>query len=257
MVEIVNLSAAYGEALVLRDLSLSISAGQVLVVAGPNGSGKSTLLKTLAGLLPVKNGVVSWNGTSLSDLPQQRLAQTVAYLPQNRSVPEITVLRLVLHGRFPYLSYPRRYRMKDLEIARTALMQMGIADLAERPLASLSGGQRQKAYIAMALAQDTPVVLLDEPTTFLDVSHQLQLMDQARLLAASGKAVVLVLHDLVLALEYADRLAILDHGRLAAWGEPETVFRQGCLDSVFGVVVRRFYINGRWHYYYERGESVL
>ena len=252
MVEVRRISVGYGGEPVLRDVSLSVRPGEVLVLVGPNGCGKSTLLRAGAGLLPLSGGEIVIDGQPIGALSTRQLAQTVAYLPQNRSVPEIMALQLVLHGRFPYLTYPRRYRPKDLELARAAMARMGIEDLAERPLTSLSGGQRQKVYIAMALVQDTPVVLLDEPTTFLDIGHQLLLMEQARLLAEAGKAVVLVLHDLLLALETADRLAVLEQVRLAACGDPESVFRSGCLDAVFGVRVRRFEARDGCHYYYER-----
>lgn len=252
MVELKHLSAGYGSEPVLGELDLTVTPGQVLVLAGPNGSGKSTLLKAMAGLLPVSGGEIRFDGQAIGAFSTKTLARTVAYLPQNRTVPEITALQLVLHGRFPYLSYPRRYGARDLDIARKALARMGVSDLENRELSTLSGGQRQKVYIAMALAQDTPVVLLDEPTTFLDIAHQLQLMEQARLLADEGKAVVLVLHDLILALETADRLAILDQGSLKAWGDPQAVFQSGCLDEVFGVGVRRFDGPDGPHYYYER-----
>ena len=175
----------------------------------------------------------------------------MAFLPQNRTVPEITVKNLVLHGRFPYLSYPRRYRQEDLTAAAPAMAKMGISDLADRSLATLSGGQRQKVYIAMALAQDTPVVLLDEPNTFLDIAHQLQLMAQAKALAADGKTVVLVLHDLSMAMDCADSLAVLLEGACLFRGSPEEVFLSGCLDTAFGLQVGRVQANGRWKYYYE------
>ena len=252
MVELQQLSVGYGSEPVLRDLNLTVTPGLVLVLAGPNGSGKSTLLKAMAGLLPVSGGEIRFDGQAIGAFSNKTLARTVAYLPQNRTVPEITALQLVLHGRFPYLSYPRRYGARDLDIARKALARMGVSDLENRELSTLSGGQQQKVYIAMALAQDTPVVLLDEPTTFLDIAHQLQLMEQARLLADEGKAVVLVLHDLILALETADRLAILNRGSLKAWGDPQAVFQSGCLDEVFGVGVRRFDGPDGPHYYYER-----
>ena len=251
MLNIQNLSAGYSANPVLKNVSLAIPRSAVTVIVGPNGSGKSTLLKALAGILPAE-GSVRLDGQELLGLPGRELAKIAAYLPQNRSVPEITVRNLVLHGRFPYLSYPRRYRQEDLAAAEAAMKKMGIPELADRNLSTLSGGQRQKVYIAMALAQDTPVVLLDEPTTFLDIAHQLQLMEQARLLADEGKAVVLVLHDLILALETADRLAILDRGSLKAWGDPQAVFQSGCLDEVFGVGVRRFDGPDGPHYYYER-----
>lgn len=256
MVELQNVCAGYRDRAVLTGVDLPIPAGRVTVIAGPNGCGKSTLLKVLAGLIPLSGGEIRLSGRPISDFSPRELAQTVAYLPQNRTVPELTALRLVLHGRFPYLDYPRRYRARDFELARSALDAMGVADLADRPLADLSGGQRQKVYLAMALAQDTPVILLDEPTTFLDVAHQLQLMDQARLLADRGKAVVLVLHDLTLALETADQLAVLNGGQIAALGNPDAVFASGCLEQVFGVSVSRFRAAEGWRYYYERRQLI-
>ena len=156
----------------------------------------------------------------------------------------------MLHGRFPYLSYPRRYRQEDHRIAAAAMEKMGVTELADRSLSTLSGGQRQKVYIAMALAQDTPVMLLDEPNSFLDISHQLQLMDQAKALAAEGKTVVLVLHDLSLALEYADSLAVLSGGTCLLQGSPEEVFLSGCLERAFGVRIQRTQTPDGWKYYY-------
>ena len=255
MLEIQNLSAGYPGNPVLKNISLSIPRGAVTVIAGPNGCGKSTLLKAMSGILPAA-GDVKLEGLDLLSLDRRELAKKIAFLPQNRTVPEISVKNLVLHGRFPYLSYPRRYRKEDHVAAEAAMEQMGISDLAERSLSTLSGGQRQKVYIAMALAQDTPVVLLDEPNTFLDIAHQLQLMEQARSLAAEGKTVVLVLHDLSMALEYADSLAILSQGRCCFQGSPEEVFLSGRLDSAFGVRVGRVQTPDGWKYYFS-GKNLL
>lgn len=249
MLEIRKLSAGYPGNPVLQDVSLDLAHGAVTVIAGPNGCGKSTLLKTLAGILPAA-GSVTLGGRELLGLPGRELAKQVAFLPQNRQIPEIPVKQLVLHGRFPYLSYPRRYRRSDEQIAQRAMEQMGVADLADRSLTTLSGGQRQKVYIAMALAQDTPVVLLDEPNTFLDIAHQLQLMRYARTLAAGGKTVVMVLHDLAMALDCADSLVLLSEGRCLFQGSPEEAFRSGKLSGVFGVQIRRMHTSDGWKYYY-------
>jgi len=249
MLEIKNLCTGYPGHPVLQDISLSIPAGAVTVIAGPNGCGKSTLLKALTGILPA-SGSVTLEGQELLSMTGRERARKVAFLPQNRQVPEITVKNLVLHGRFPYLSYPRRYRQEDLRIAESAMDKMAVAELAGRSLTTLSGGQRQKVYIAMALAQDTPVVLLDEPNAFLDIAHQLQLMEQAKILAGEGKTVVLVLHDLSLALEYADFLAVLSEGTCLFQGSPEKAFLSGCLDEAFGVEVRRFSTPEGWKYHY-------
>lgn len=248
MLEIQNLSAGYPGNPVLRDISLTIADCSVTIIVGPNGCGKSTLLKALAGILPA-DGCAVLDGQQLLTLPPRDLAQKIAFLPQNRPVPEISVKNLVLHGRFPYLSYPRRYRQEDQKIAQAAMEKMGVAKLADRSLTSLSGGQRQKVYIAMALAQDTPVVLLDEPNSFLDIAHQLQLMSQAKGLAAEGKTVVLVLHDLPLALEHADSLAVFSEGKCLFQGSPELAFLSGCLDRAFGVKVHRVQTPEGWKYY--------
>lgn len=249
MLEVRKLCAGYPGNPVLQDISLSIPKGAVTVIAGPNGCGKSTLLKALAGILPA-TGSAALEGRELLSLSGRELARIVAFLPQNRPVPEITAKNLALHGRFPYLSYPRRYRREDIKAAEAALERMGISELADRMLPTLSGGQRQKVYIAMALAQDTPVVLMDEPNTFLDIAHQMQLMEQAKALAGEGKAVALVLHDLAMALEWADSLAVMLEGRCLFQGSPEEAFLSGSLDRAFGVKVQRVQTEQGWKYYF-------
>ena len=248
MLEVRNLFAGYGEEDVLRDVSLAFPQGHITAVVGPNGGGKSTLLKAVVGLTRTR-GSLSLTGEPLEGSSRRELARHIAYLPQSRPLPQITVEALVLHGRFPYLSYPRTYRREDREAAKQALEALGIAGLADRSLDSLSGGQRQKAYIAMALAQDTEVVLMDEPTNFLDISQRLRVLELARLLADRGKAVVLVVHDLNLALRGADRLAVIAGGQLLAQGEPEAVFTSGILDRAFSTHVKRVMTEDGWQYY--------
>ena len=254
MLEIKGLHAGYSGKAVLKGIDLAVPAGTVTAVIGPNGCGKSTLLKAVCGLLPASAGEVTMDGTSLLSVAGTERAKQIAYLPQERQIPDITALRMVLHGRFPYLSYPRRYRAEDLRIAREAMARMDLQDQEQMPVSELSGGMRQKVYIAMVLAQDTPAVLMDEPTTFLDVAHQLQMAEQARELAAAGKAVVVVLHDLPLAMQLADRLTVLEAGCTVTTGTPEEVFCAGCLDRVFDVQVRRFRTSGGWRYYCEPGK---
>lgn len=249
MLEVKGIRGGYPKNEVLHGVSLEARAGQITAILGPNGCGKSTLLKSLCGIVPAAAGEAVLDGRNLLALPQKQLAQAVSYLAQSRQPPDITVGRLVLHGRFPYLSYPRRYREEDHRMARRVMEQMGISELAESPLSRLSGGQRQKAYIAMALAQDTNVILLDEPTTYLDVSHQLQFLRQARALADSGRHVLMVVHDLSHALETADSVALMRDGTVVIQGTPEEVYASGALDAVFGVRLAQVQTDKGRHYF--------
>ena len=256
MIELNNLCGGYGGKFfeeVLHGVNLSVPEGKITVIVGPNGCGKSTLLKTMVGILPKSSGKILIDGSESEEFSSAELAQKIAYLPQSRQIPDITALKMVLHGRFPYLSYPRKYSPKDYDIAHKAMETMNISDLAEKSMATLSGGTRQKVYIAMALAQDTPHILMDEPTSFLDVAYQLQMMEQARFLADHGKAVVMVLHDLSLALQYADVLTVMEQGRIVACGTAEEIYQSGCLSKVFGVSVERYHTADGWQYYYRSG----
>ena len=249
MLEIKGLRGGYPDREVLQDVSLALEPGQVSVLVGPNGCGKSTLLKTLCGILAPQGGEVLLDGENLLTMKGQERAKRVAYLPQERRLPDITVERMVLHGRFPYLGYPRRYRGEDHAAARAAMERMGLTELAEQPLQKLSGGQRQKVYIAMALAQDTPVILLDEPVTYLDVGHQLQLMEVIRALGREGKTVLMVLHDLPHAMAVADRVILMEQGRIAQQGTAEEVCLGGEIGRIFGVALRRVKTEDGWQYY--------
>ena len=249
MVELQKIRAGYSGSLVIHDVSLAMTPGAVLVILGPNGCGKSTLLRTANGLLPVEGGQVVLDGKPLKEYAPKEIARRIAYLPQSRNVPNITARRLVMHGRFPWLSYPRRYRREDTEAVDLALKWTGAEELADRLLPELSGGQRQKVYLAMALAQQTDTILMDEPTTFLDARHQLEVMDLARRLAREGKAVAMVLHDLCLALQGADRIAVLNEGSLQQEGTPEEIYRSGVLDRVMGVTIRQTETEAGARYY--------
>lgn len=250
MIQLKNLCAGYPGRPVLEDVSLDFRPGEVLAILGPNGCGKSTLLRTSNGLLARTGGEVLIDGVPLERLSAKEIAQKVAYLPQSRSTPSITAGRMVLHGRFPYLSYPRRYRREDHEAVNRALDWVGGTELAPRLLPELSGGQRQKVYLAMALAQDTAAILMDEPTTYLDLSCQLEVMALARRLAEEGRAVVMVLHDLSLALRFAHRAALLWEGRVRQIGTPEELFEGCALKEVMGVTLGRVETEDGWRYFY-------
>lgn len=251
MIALKDLTVGYhGEAL-LSQVNLEFPQGQVTVLLGPNGCGKSTLLKTVLGLLPPLGGEIFYDGEPISSLSGGAVARKAAYMAQNHTVPSIVAQRMVLHGRFSYLSFPRKYRKEDHEAVRRALETAGGLDLSNRPMQELSGGQRQKVYLAMALAQETGTILMDEPTTWLDIRHQLEVMATARALAESGRAVGLVSHDLCLALRTADRVAVLAQGALQLAAPPEEAFASGVLDLAFGVQVRRVETPTGWQYYCE------
>lgn len=248
MMELKNITAGYGGPLVLKDISLEFGNSKVTVLVGPNGCGKSTLLRVAARLMPPDSGEVLIDGLDGRTLTAKEFARHVALLPQSRATPEISVGALVLHGRFPYLGYPRRYSARDRQAARQAMELAGVSELARESVSRLSGGQRQKVYLAMAVAQDASTLLLDEPTTFLDIAHQLEMIRLARALARQGKAVVMVLHDLNLALTCADQVAVMDRGVLQQVGTPDEIYRSGVLEQTFGVSVRRVELEGHAQY---------
>lgn len=235
MLEIKNVFVNYGKEEVLKGVSVSVSRGETVSIIGENGCGKSTLLKAALGIIPCQKEVLA-DGILL-DNKKEKTAKHISYLAQGVLTPDMTVAELVLHGRFPHLSYPRRYTALDRELTKKAMADAGVLEYADRPLASLSGGMRQNAYIAMSLSQSTDYMLLDEPTTYLDVKHQLSLMRLIRRLADSGKGIVTVMHDLALAFNFSDRIIVIENGRVAADGTPEEISRADCIQRIFGVKI--------------------
>lgn len=250
MIQIHDLCAGYQGWPVLRNVTLDFMPGEILAILGPNGSGKSTLLKATNGILPKAGGEILLDNMPLETLTPKEIAKKVAYLPQSRAVPNIMARRMVLHGRFPYLSYPRHYGKEDWEMVDRALQWVGAEELGERTLPTLSGGQRQKTYLAMALAQNTQTILMDEPTTYLDISCQIEVMALACRLAGEGKAVVLVLHDLCMALQYAHRIALFRDGQLVHLGTPEELYLNGAIEDVMGIKLSRIQTKSGWRYFY-------
>lgn len=250
MIELDKVAAGYGGTPVLEGVDLRCPDGAVTAVIGRNGCGKSTLLKSILGIVPLSGGQVALDGVSTRGLSPRQIARRAAYLAQGKNVPQISAYQLVLHGRFPYLSYPRRYGKEDRQIAMEAMEAMDIGHLAAEPLERLSGGTRQKVYIAMALCQQAGNILMDEPTTYLDIGQQLRLAELVRDLAREGKTVVLVIHDILLALKTADRIAVMDQGRIAQVGTPPEILDSGILSRVFGVDVRSMDTPQGLEYYY-------
>lgn len=232
-----NLFAGYGEKQILKDLNLAIPCGQVTAIVGANACGKSTLLKTLSRLIAPQQGEVVLDGRAIHRLPTKELARRLGLLPQSPIAPEgITVVDLVSRGRHPHHGLFASWTKDDDRAIADALVATQTLDLAERPVDELSGGQRQRVWIAMALAQQTEVLLLDEPTTFLDVSHQIDVLDLLTdLNRTRGTTIVMVLHDLNLAARYADHLVAMLEGRPFAAGPPQTVLTQDLVRNVFGL----------------------
>ncbi|MDW5322516.1 ABC transporter ATP-binding protein [Plantactinospora sp. KLBMP9567] len=232
-----RLRLAYGERVVVDDLDLVIPAGLISVIVGANACGKSTLLRALARLLNPTAGSVQLDGRAIHSLPTRQVARQVGILPQAPVAPDgLTVLDLVGRGRSPHQTWWRQWSPEDERAVTDALAATGVTELADRPVDELSGGQRQRAWIAMAVAQQTPVLLLDEPTTFLDLSHQIDVLDLVvDLNRRDGRTVVMVLHDLNQACRYADHVIAMKGGRIVAQGEPSSVVTTDLVDEVFDV----------------------
>ncbi|WBQ04872.1 ABC transporter ATP-binding protein [Kribbella sp. CA-293567] len=232
-----NLTLAYGGTPVVSELSVEIPAGRITVIVGANACGKSTLLRGLARLLTPKGGAVYLDDADLAQLSGGALAARLGMLPQQPVAPDgITVSDLVGRGRHPHQRWFRQWSKEDERVVAAALQATGTEDLANRSLDELSGGQRQRVWIALALAQDAETMLLDEPTTFLDLAHQLEILDLVHDLNRDrGKTIVLVLHDLNLAARYAHHLIALKHGKVVASGNPAEVVTAAVVEEVFGL----------------------
>jgi len=231
-----GLRLSYGKRTVIDNLHLEIGAGRITALIGPNGCGKSTLLKTIARVLIPQQGQIRLKGEDIHRQNSRILSQQLALLPQSPITPEgVSIRQLVGYGRAPWCGRWGRLSRQDEQIVTDALDQVGLAELADQPATALSGGQRQRAWIAMILAQQTELVLLDEPTTWLDINHQIELLQMMRRLNDCGKSIVVVLHDLNQACRYCDELVVLQHGQLQSQGTPADVFTPELVNSVFDV----------------------
>lgn len=235
-----NLTLAYDNACIIQDMNLTIPDGQITVLVGPNGCGKSTLLRGISRLLKPRPGRVVLDGQDIWTLPTKELAKRLGILPQGPVAPEgLTVHELVAQGRYPHQSWLQQWSAEDEHITIEALEITGITAFADRPVDTLSGGQRQRAWIAMTLAQDSDLILLDEPTTFLDLAYQIDVLDLLHdLNLERGKTIVMVLHDLNHACRYADYLIAVREGQITAEGIPDEVVTEDMVREVFGVDCR-------------------
>jgi iron complex transport system ATP-binding protein len=235
-----KLTLAYDKVSIVKDLSAAIPRGKITALVGPNGCGKSTLLRGLARLLKPQSGVVYLDGESIAKLPTRDVAKRLGVLPQAPVAPEgLTVRELVAQGRYPHQSWLQQWSQEDEALTDKALRMTDMQGLGDRPLDTLSGGQRQRAWIAMTLAQDTNILLLDEPTTFLDLAHQLEVLDLLYDLNQTRKhTIVMVLHDLNQASRYADYLLVMRQGTIFVQGTPVEVMTEAMVQEVFGLESR-------------------
>ncbi|MFF7486503.1 ABC transporter ATP-binding protein [Streptomyces luteogriseus] len=234
-----GVTVGYGGRAVIDELDVAIPPGVITTIIGPNGCGKSTLLKTLARLLKPARGAVVLDGEDIGRLRTRDVAKKLGLLPQTPLAPEgLTVADLVARGRHPHQSWLRQWSSDDADVVERALAMTGVSDLADRPVDALSGGQRQRVWISMTLAQGTDLLLLDEPTTYLDLAHALDVLDLVDDLHESGRTVVMVLHDLNLATRYSDNLVVMREGSILAQGHPRDVITAELLHEAFGLRAR-------------------
>ncbi|AIE73443.1 MULTISPECIES: ABC transporter ATP-binding protein [unclassified Synechocystis] len=232
-----KLTLAYDGNVIIRGLDLAIPHGQITTLVGPNGCGKSTLLRGMARLLKPQGGTVYLEGEAIAHLPTKALAKRLGILPQSPAAPEgLTVRELVAQGRYPHQNWLQQWSKQDELKVEEAIATTHLYEFANRSLDTLSGGQRQRAWIAMALAQDTQTLLLDEPTTYLDLAHQIEVLDLLyQLNRAGGRTIVMVLHDLNLACRYSHHLVALRDGKLLAQGQPQAIVTTELVRQVFGL----------------------
>ncbi len=231
--------AGYNGRVILENVSFSVGEGEIVGLIGPNGAGKSTLLKTLRGILPMLSGSAALMGDDINTLDAKEFARRAAYLQQRVEMTfDYTARDIVLAGRYPYLSWWSQEREHDLAIAEACMAYTGVSDLADSPLHAMSGGQRQRVLLAKVLAQQTPVLFLDEPATGLDIIYQEEIFRFCRELSAAGKTVLLVAHELSLAARFCSRLLLIGRGTLLADGVPKDVLTDALLSQAYGAPVR-------------------
>ncbi|MBU5312431.1 ABC transporter ATP-binding protein [Tissierella carlieri] len=232
-----NLQVKYGDKVVLKDANFKVNNGEIVTIIGPNGSGKTTLIKALSRCIKSHSGDIYLDGKDIYQIPTKKIAREVAILPQVKNVSaDVTIENLVSYGRYPHLGFGKRIKKDDRDIIHWAIEKTGLIKLRDRYIATLSGGERQRAWIAMALAQKPKILILDEPTTYLDISYQLEVLELVKELNESlGITVIMVLHDLNQAARYSDNIYVLRDGQICECGKPNNILQTKMLKDVFRI----------------------
>lgn len=252
MIEIQNVSFSYGKKKVLSNISAQFNAGELSFIIGANGSGKSTLLSLLARLLVPKRGTLDIDERSYTSFSSKDFAKKVSVMIQQRKIPDVSVYEFVSYGRYPYPGFSRGLSKEDEKAVENALKKTNTKQFSQRSIASLSGGERQRVYIAMLLAQDTPYILLDEPTTFLDLSYSIEIAELLKELKNEGKGIICVMHDIASALKYGDRILLLKEGRVLLDSTPGVVSDSKELEEALNVRCEKAVIDGETHYFFRK-----
>lgn len=236
MIKLDSISAGYNKVEIIKNINVTFEEGSITSIIGKNGCGKTTLLRTASNLLKPYHGAITIDDKDITVFQNKELAKKVSFLPQLRTVPNITVYNLVMHGRYPYLGFSRTPQKEDKEIVEQAITNMSLNKYINKNIRELSGGQRQKVYIAMVLAQNTDIIFLDEPTTYLDINLQLEILEIIKKLKQMGKTIIMVLHDLSNALSYSDKICLMDEGEVSIYDTPQAVFESKEIDRIFKVL---------------------